>query len=35
MGDAARRKVQNQFNGNFVVKAYLAGLEAAKQGIRC
>ena len=38
MGEAARRKVQNQFNEDFVVKAYLAvlaGLEAAKPGIRC
>ena len=35
MGEAARRKVQEQFNEEFVVQAYLdvlAGLDAAKPG---
>jgi glycosyltransferase involved in cell wall biosynthesis len=36
MGGTARRKVQERFNEEFVVKAYLdvlAGLDAAKPGI--
>lgn len=35
MGEAARRKVQEEFNEEFVVQAYLdvlAGLDAVKSG---